>query len=143
MAICASCGGLVSTLWLTTPPNGSLFESGAANVGYSEAADADSSLYCPNCCAWQFHSCLWFYGSGSNTEHGHTGAAMYGTDLFDTLQAVIDQLDDAGRIVICYFSAGSYEEWRPNAGHFPQEVVGLPLDDWPDERWLDSAWRVP
>jgi hypothetical protein len=62
---------------------------------------------------------------------------MYDIDLFDVPQAVIDELHDDGRIVICYFSAGSYEEWRPDAGDFPDVVLGDPLDDWPGERWLD------
>jgi hypothetical protein len=62
---------------------------------------------------------------------------MYDIDLFDVPQTVIDELHDDGRIVICYFSAGSYEEWRPDSGDFPAEVLGDPLDDWPGERWLD------
>ena len=62
---------------------------------------------------------------------------MYDIDLFDVPQGVMDELHGDGRIVICYFSAGSYEEWRPDAGDFPDEVLGEPLDDWPGERWLD------
>jgi hypothetical protein len=62
---------------------------------------------------------------------------MYDIDLFDVPQAVMDELHDDGRIVICYFSAGSYEEWRPDAGDFPDVVLGDPLDDWPGERWLE------
>lgn len=62
---------------------------------------------------------------------------MYDIDLFDTPQSVIDQLHADGRIVICYFSAGSWEDWRPDANDFPAEVVGNPLDGWPDENWLD------
>ena len=62
---------------------------------------------------------------------------MYDIDLFDTPQAVIDRLHASGHVVICYFSAGSLEEWRPDAGRFPSSVVGKPLDGWPGERWLD------
>ncbi|MCA9922181.1 MAG: endo alpha-1,4 polygalactosaminidase [Anaerolineales bacterium] len=62
---------------------------------------------------------------------------MYDIDLFDTPQATIDLLHGDGRIVICYFSAGSYENWRPDAGDFPGAVLGNTLDGWPDERWLD------
>ena len=62
---------------------------------------------------------------------------MYDVDLFDTPQATIDQLHADGRIVICYFSAGSYEDWRPDAAQFPRSVLGHSLDDWPGERWLD------
>jgi hypothetical protein len=62
---------------------------------------------------------------------------MYDIDLFDTPQAVINTLHDDGRVVICYFSAGSYEEWRPDAEQFPAEVIGAPLDGWEGESWLD------
>jgi len=64
-------------------------------------------------------------------------AEMYDIDLFDGPQGVIDQLHAAGRTVICYFSAGSYEDWRPDAADFPQSVLGEPLEGWPGERWLD------
>jgi hypothetical protein len=62
---------------------------------------------------------------------------MYDIDLFDTPQAVINTLHDDGRVVICYFSAGSYEEWRPDAEQFPAEVIGAPLEGWQGESWLD------
>ena len=62
---------------------------------------------------------------------------MYDIDLFDVDQSVIDQLHDDGRIVICYFSAGTYENWRPDEKEFPSSVLGSNLDEWPGERWLD------
>ena len=62
---------------------------------------------------------------------------MYDIDLFDTPQNVIDQLHADGRIVICYFSAGSWEEWRDDASQFPAPVIGNPLEGWEGEYWLD------
>ena len=62
---------------------------------------------------------------------------MYDIDLFDAPQATIDQLHTAGRVVICYFSAGSWEDWRDDAAAFPEAVKGKPLDGWPGEKWLD------
>ena len=41
-----------------------------------------------------------------------------------------------GRKVACYFSAGSFENWRPDAAQFPDEVKGR-SNGWPGERWLD------
>jgi hypothetical protein len=61
---------------------------------------------------------------------------LYDIDLF-VLEAEIDALHAAGRRVICYFSAGSYEPWRPDAYGFGTEGVGRSLAGWPDERWLD------
>ncbi len=62
---------------------------------------------------------------------------MYDIDLFDTDKSVIDGLHEDGRIVICYFSAGSRENWRPDKDDFPLSVLGNALEGWPDERWLD------
>ena len=64
-------------------------------------------------------------------------AEVFDIDLFDTGKDAIAQLRDGGRTVICYFSAGSYEEWRPDAALFPVGALGDPLEDWPGERWLD------
>ena len=63
--------------------------------------------------------------------------AMYDVDLFDTPQATINQLRADGRVVVCYFSAGSWENWRSDAGDFPAAVKGSKLDGWAGERWLD------
>ena len=62
---------------------------------------------------------------------------MYDIDLFDTPASIIDVLHADGRIVICYLSAGSWEDWRPDAAAYPSEVLGNTLDGWPDERWVD------
>jgi hypothetical protein len=62
---------------------------------------------------------------------------VYDVDLVETPDEVLQELQDAGRRVICYFSAGSQEEFREDAGDFPPSAVGEPLDGWPDERWLD------
>ncbi len=62
---------------------------------------------------------------------------MYDVDLFETDDVTIAALQAEGRIVICYFSAGSWEDWRPDAADFPDAVLGDTLDGYPDERWLD------
>jgi len=61
-------------------------------------------------------------------------------DLFDATQQTIDQLHNDGRIVICYFSAGSLEDWRPDRDDFDVSLMGNPLDpQWPGEWWLDIS----
>ena len=54
-----------------------------------------------------------------------------------TPTAVIRGLHDAGRIVLCYFSAGTLEPFRDDASRFPASAVGAPLTNYPDERWVD------
>jgi len=63
-------------------------------------------------------------------------ADVYDIDLYAS-QAVIDELHRLGRKVICYISVGSWEDWRPDAGKFPVEVLGKNYEGWPGEKWLD------
>ncbi len=69
-----------------------------------------------------------------NTNHK---AELYDVDLFDADKGLIQTLHEKGRKVICYFSAGSGEEWRPDYHSFKEEDLGNELDGWPGERWLD------
>lgn len=62
---------------------------------------------------------------------------MYDIDLFDVSADEIAALHADGRIVICYFSAGSSEDWRPDYDDLPRSALGDPLDGWAGERWLD------
>jgi hypothetical protein len=64
-------------------------------------------------------------------------ADVYDIDMFDSSRKLVSKLHEQGRKVICYVSAGSYEDWRPDADDFPEEILGKPLDGWPGERWLD------
>ena len=63
--------------------------------------------------------------------------AVYDVDLFDSDASLIADLQAAGKRVICYFSAGSSEDWRPDFNLFESDDMGGPLDDWEGERWLD------
>ena len=63
-------------------------------------------------------------------------------DIFDldyerTTGTEIRSLKDAGRRLVCYLSVGSAEDFRSDAGEFPEAVRGNPLAGWPDEQWLD------
>ncbi len=64
-------------------------------------------------------------------------ADVYNIDLFDTPTDEIEKLRQRGVFVMCYFSAGSYEDWRPDAAQFPQEVLGNDYEGWEGEIWLD------
>lgn len=62
---------------------------------------------------------------------------IYDVDLADTPQATINDLHAAGKHVICYFSAGSYEDFRDDAANFDEASKGKTLDGFANERWLD------
>ena len=62
---------------------------------------------------------------------------IYDIDLFDVEAEAITALHARGHRVICYFSAGSWEDWRSDAASFPSAALGKALEGWPDEKWLD------
>ncbi|HOU89471.1 MAG TPA: endo alpha-1,4 polygalactosaminidase [Polyangiaceae bacterium] len=62
---------------------------------------------------------------------------LYDVDLFDTDAATIAALQAAGQRVVCYFSAGSGEDWRPDYGDLAPAALGEGLEGWAGERWLD------
>jgi hypothetical protein len=62
---------------------------------------------------------------------------LYDIDLFDNNTSLIDTLHTQGKKVICYFSAGSFEEWREDSSRFPPEILGKEMDGWAGEKWID------
>lgn len=66
-----------------------------------------------------------------------TDAQVVDLDGVETTKAQVAALHAQGKKVICYVSAGSWENWRPDRKKFPKSVIGKKLDGWPDERWLD------
>ncbi|MCO5997561.1 endo alpha-1,4 polygalactosaminidase [Actinoallomurus rhizosphaericola] len=64
-------------------------------------------------------------------------ASVYDIDMFETPKSTVTALHGKGRKVICYVSAGSVEQGRPDYTSFPKSVIGKKLDGWPKERWLD------
>lgn len=62
---------------------------------------------------------------------------MYDIDLFDNSAAVVAALHAQGRKVVCYISAGTWENWRPDAAAFPAAVLGSKVSGWAGEQWLD------
>jgi hypothetical protein len=73
----------------------------------------------------------------SGTIDQTVDAQMYDIDLYDVDAATVASLHAKGRKVVCYLSAGSYEDWRGDAAQFPRAVLGNNLEGWPGEKWLD------
>lgn len=61
---------------------------------------------------------------------------VYDIDGFNHSKATVTDLHRRGRKVICYLSTGAWEEFRPDAGKFPESVLGKG-NGWDGERWLD------
>jgi hypothetical protein len=73
----------------------------------------------------------------SGTIDTSIDVSMYDVDLFDASDAKLEQLIADGRTLICYFSAGSMEDWRDDAGEFPSAAIGSGLAGWDGEYWID------
>jgi hypothetical protein len=50
--------------------------------------------------------------------------------------AGVNAVHARGGHAICYISAGTWENWRVDAGQFPASVLGS-KNGWPGEKWLD------
>jgi hypothetical protein len=88
--------------------------------------------------SWQ-----WQLSSTLNTARD---VELYDIDLLDHDAETITALKNQGRIVICYFSAGTYENFRDDVKPCSEDSSGLcinddaiseALEDYPDEFWLD------
>jgi hypothetical protein len=108
---------------------------GGSNQGGTGGSGVDAG---PNTGVWRPAPGTTWQWQLTGTIDTSVDAAMYDIDLFDAPQATIDQLHGAGRIVICYFSAGTFEDWRTDAGSFPAAALGNGVDGWPGEKWLDT-----
>ncbi|WVN90647.1 uncharacterized protein L203_105889 [Cryptococcus depauperatus CBS 7841] len=64
---------------------------------------------------------------------------VYDLDLFDNDASTFAKLKADGIRLICYFSAGSYEDWRSDKKEFLDTDIGAPLDGWPGENWLKTS----
>ena len=119
------------------------------------ACTENESYYCPDSCPGGCGTTCathtpeaipaWWHPQPGLTFHiQYTGdldlnqpVDVYFIDLFDTPGDTITQLHENGKKVICYFSAGSTEDWRPDINEFTVNVIGKPLDGWEGESWLD------
>lgn len=120
----ASCGGGSSD----SAQSESALISGAAPV--KSAIPASTSLWRPqigDTWQWQLRGTL-------NSTYA---VNVYDIDLFDTPPAVLNALKTQGRRVVCYFSAGSSENWRADFSKFQPADMGKALASWPGENWLD------
>ncbi|MEA2522513.1 MAG: hypothetical protein QOI81_2159 [Actinomycetota bacterium] len=127
-------GGVVLALLVLAP-------QAALASGRARAAER---LPSPVACAGCWHPELntsWQWQLGGTVDTS-VDVQMYDIDGFENHAGIVGDLHTAGREVVCYISAGSWEKWRPDAGRFPDSVLGN-SNGWPGERWLNiSRLRV-
>jgi hypothetical protein len=121
LTLCA-CGGGGDESADSTPaeePADGLTQAQAATAWVPQVTDT-----------WQ-----WQLTGAINTSYD---VKVYDIDLFDTPDSIFATLHSEGRAVVCYFSAGSAEDWRPDYNLFKASDKGNNLDGWPGERWVDT-----
>jgi hypothetical protein len=63
----------------------------------------------------------------SNAKSVTPDVDVFDIDLYSNLEETIRTLHTLGKRVICYFSAGSYEPYRPDSNQFEEESLGNAL----------------
>ncbi|MDT7945018.1 MULTISPECIES: endo alpha-1,4 polygalactosaminidase [unclassified Synechococcus] len=80
---------------------------------------------------------VWLYQLSQPVTAPQPGVEVYVLDLFDTPPETVALLQRSGARVVAYFSAGSWEDWRPDAALYPESVLGAAYEGWDRERWVD------
>ena len=92
-------------------------EESNSNFNSQQQTEVNNSWYKPDV------STTWYWQLQGEVNISHN-VQVYDIDLFDTNLTTIRQLHQQGKKVICYFSAGSYEDWREDKEKFPNELLG-------------------
>ena len=116
---------------------GPSYDSVAAPSGCAAATSTRQGRWAPKptTAPWQ-----WQLQGQANTSFA---ACVYELDGFETSAATVETLHERGVKVICYLDVGSWENYRPDAGQFPEASLGAVYEGYPQERWLDIAHFRP
>jgi endo-alpha-1,4-polygalactosaminidase (GH114 family) len=81
----------------------------------------------------------WEWQLGATTIDTKYNVLVYDIDMTDALPAnIIATLHGQGRVVVCYISVGTAENWRSDYGQFKPADLGNNVDGWPGEKWVDT-----
>ncbi|WP_027347168.1 endo alpha-1,4 polygalactosaminidase [Hamadaea tsunoensis] len=111
----------------------------AGVLGAAHPASAAPAPPTPVTCAGCYHPALrtsWNWVLAAVPAAPYRAVSLYDVDGFDNSAANVSALHAAGIKAVCYLSAGTYENWRSDAGQFPAAILGK-SNGWPGEKWLD------
>ncbi|NNM50773.1 MAG: endo alpha-1,4 polygalactosaminidase [Pseudomonadales bacterium] len=127
---------LVIFYWLTACGN-STTNSSASNSGGSVAQLSLEPHPLANNKGWVPASQASYALQLTGTPNMAAPIQVAEIDLFDTPSTTIRLWQQQSMHVICYFSAGTRESWRPDSASFSQAVIGLADAGWSGENWID------
>ena len=118
--------------------------SGSHTTSYSLTVTSGSGgitqmpppLACPSCWVPPLRT-SWNWVLSQVPTPPYRNVSMYDIDGFNATASDVASMHAAGIKVVCYISAGTYENWRPDASQFPSSILGNNVAGWPGERWLD------
>ncbi|MET0402156.1 MAG: endo alpha-1,4 polygalactosaminidase [Cystobacter sp.] len=82
----------------------------------------------------------WMWDLENTTLPTNLNAQVYVVDLYGTTSATIQAYKNAGKKVVCYFSAGTYENWRTDANQFPQDTYCSPGENCAKSKHILGDW---
>lgn len=64
-------------------------------------------------------------------------ADVYDLDFQNLAASDLSLLKQRNAMLVCTISAGTWQEWRPDADQFPDDILGNDAAGWEGEKWLD------
>ncbi|WP_194924275.1 endo alpha-1,4 polygalactosaminidase [Catenulispora pinisilvae] len=124
-----------ATTAVLAPSAGAAPSAATATRSASATPTPPSPVSCSDC--WQPDvQTSWNWVISTVPTAPYRNVQMYDVDGFNNTAANVSALHAAGIKAVCYLSAGTYENWRPDASQFPSSVLGSG-NGWPGEKWLD------
>jgi hypothetical protein len=135
---CGSSGGGVGG-------SGGAGGGGTAGDTSAQSAALPKPVVCGSCHRLPLQE-SWDIQLSDTPEAPYPDVGLIELDGFDTPAATVAALhrSRAGRVVVCYIDAGTWESWRPDAKQYPKSLLGKPYASWPGERWVNiTQYRGP
>jgi hypothetical protein len=135
---CGSSGGGVGG-------SGGAGGGGTAGDTSAQSAALPKPVVCGSCHRLPLQE-SWDIQLSDTPEAPYPDVGLIELDGFDTPAATVAALHRcrAGRVVVCYIDAGTWESWRPDAKQYPKSLLGKPYASWPGERWVNiTQYRGP
>ncbi|STX27991.1 Uncharacterized conserved protein [Legionella beliardensis] len=107
----------------------------ATHTAFTQDLALPPPVKCDTCASQIIQGERWNYVLSTKPKFSVL-ADVYDIDGFDNTAATVKTIHNQGNKAICYLSAGTWEDWRPDAKQFPASVKGK-SNGWPGEKWLD------